>query len=66
MVIAMIFGAHLMPYSWLYQSKSYFALSIAIPVIALDVGLYILAAVMILTEILFSVLLSCELKKLQK
>ena len=27
MVYSMIFGAHLMPYSWLYQSRSYMVLS---------------------------------------
>ena len=67
MVIAMIFGAHLMPYSWLYKSKSYFAFSIIIPVAALIIGLefevYILAIVMICFEVLFSILLSFEVKK---
>ena len=59
MVIAMIFGAHLMPYSWLYQSKSYFALSIAIQVIEMYLGLYIMEDVMILNEILFIFMISC-------
>lgn len=66
MVLAMIFGAHLMPYSWLYKSKSYFALSIIIPVAALMIGLnfepFILAAFMIIIEIIFSILLSFEVK----
>ena len=70
MVIAMIFGAHLMPYSWLYKSKSYFVLSIIIPIVALVIGLnfepYILAIVMICFEILFSVLLLFEIKKIEK
>lgn len=70
MVIAIIFGAHLMPYSWLYKSKSYFALSIIIPVAALAVGLnfepYILAIVMIGFEILFSILLLCEVKQMKE
>lgn len=69
MVLAMIFGAHLMPYSWLYKSKSYFALSIIIPVVALIVGLnfepFILTAIMIIVEIIFSILLSFEVKKLK-
>ena len=69
MVIAMIFGAHLMPYSWLYKSKSYFVLSIIIPIVALVIGLnfepYVLAIVMICFEILFSVLLLFEIKKLK-
>lgn len=68
MVIAIIFGAHLMPYSWLYQSKTYMVLSVIIPVAALIVGLrfepYILATMMILIEIVFSVCLIYEIKKL--
>lgn len=68
MVIAIIFGAHLMPYSWLYKSKSYFFLSIAIPIAALTIGLnfepFILATFMIIIEIMFSILLFFEVKKL--
>ena len=68
MVFAMIFGAHLMPYSWLYLSKSYFVFSIAVPVLALIVGLmfppYVLAAVMIGVEILFNILLCLEVRHL--
>ena len=67
MVIAMIFGAHLLPYSWLYESKSYMAFSILIPILSLIVGLnysnYILAIMMIIIEIIFSVLLHLENKK---
>ena len=68
MVIAMIFGAHLLPYSWLYESKSYMAFSILIPILSLIVGLnysnYILAIMMIIIEIIFSVLLHLENKKI--
>ena len=39
MVLAMIFGAHLLPYGWLYQSKSYLTLSVIIPVVVLFVGI---------------------------
>ena len=64
MVYVMIFGAHLMPYSWLYQSKSYMLLSIAVPIAALIVGLvtepFVLAAVMVGVEIGFSVSLVIE------
>lgn len=67
MVIAIIFGAHLMPYSWLYKSKTYMTLSIIIPIAALFVGLnfppYILALMMILFEISFSICLIIENKK---
>ena len=68
MVIAMTFGAHLLPYSWLYNSKTYMVLSIIIPILSLIVGLnfanYTLAIMMILIEIIFSVLLSFENKRI--
>ncbi|MGN1229255.1 MAG: DUF7010 family protein [Prevotella sp.] len=67
MVYAIIFGAHLMPYSWLYRSRSYLVLSIAVPILALLVGLffppYILAIVMFVVEILFVFLLVYENKR---
>ena len=69
MVFSMIFGAHLMPYSWLYLSKSYFVFSIAVPILSLIVGLcfkpFVLAAVMIGVEILFSILLCIENRHLE-
>jgi hypothetical protein len=68
MVLAMIFGAHLLPYGWLYKSKSFMALSGFIPVAALIIGLnfpaYIVAGFMIVVEIVFSFLLSIEVKQL--
>ena len=64
MVYAMIFGAHLMPYSWLYRSRTYLVLSIVIPILALIVGLNfppsLLAAVMMVIEIGFVLLLAYE------
>ena len=67
MVIAMIFGAHLLPFGWLYNSKTYMVLSIIIPILALVVGQnfenYILAIMMIILEIIFSILLFLENKK---
>lgn len=70
MVIAIIFGAHLMPYSWLYKSKSYFILSIIIPITALIIGLkfepFVLAILMIGFEVLFSILLINEVKKIER
>ena len=68
MVYAMIFGAHLMPFSWLYQSKSYMVFSIAVPILSLIVGLlyppYILAAMMVIIETVFSICLYAECKRL--
>lgn len=67
MVYAMIFGAHLLPYGWLYQSKAYFAMSVLIPVAALIIGLncptVILAVFMLCTEAIFSLWLIIENKK---
>lgn len=61
-------GIHLLPYSWLYNSKTYMVLSIIIPILSLIVGLnfanYTLAIMMILIEIIFSVLLSFENKRI--
>lgn len=68
MVIAMIFGAHLLPYCWLYSSKSYMFFSILISLMALIIGLkaepFILAATMIIVEIIFSICLIIENKRL--
>lgn len=68
MLIAMIFGAHLLPFSWLYTSKSYMVFAIAVPLLALLVGVnfepYILAGMMFLIEIAFSISLISEIKKL--
>ena len=68
MVYAMIFGAHLMPYSWLYQSKSYMLMSIIVPILALVIGLlaqpHVLASTMFGLEIAFSIGLIMENKEL--
>ncbi|MGB7594320.1 MAG: hypothetical protein WBL80_01995 [Erysipelotrichaceae bacterium] len=70
MVLAMIFGAHLLPYGWLYKSKSYFGLSIFIPILMLILGnLYdgsVIAGVMIFIEIIFSGLLVMENRMMMK
>ncbi len=68
MILAMIFGAHLLPYGWLYKSKSYMVLSVIIPITALIIGInfpaYVIAGFMIAVEIIFSGLLIIEFKKL--
>lgn len=66
MVYAMIFGAHLMPYSWLYRFPSYMVLSVLVPILALMLGLsfppYVLAAGMLVVEVSFVLLLAVENK----
>jgi hypothetical protein len=68
MVLAMIFGAHLLPYGWLYKSRTYTVLSVTIPIAALIVGVTfpatVVAGTMVLFEVVFSVLLFVEVKKL--
>ena len=69
MVYSMIFGAHLTPFSWLYQSKSYLVMSIVIPILSLIIGLvyppFVLAVLMVVVEIVFSICLYIESKRSQ-
>lgn len=68
MVFAMVFGAHLFPYYWIYKSKSYLAFSIIIPIVALVLGNITtninLALCMLGIEIVFTTALYFENKKL--
>ena len=67
MVYSMIFGAHLMPFSWLYQSRSYLVFSIVIPIATFLVGLFYpplaVAVLMLVFEIVFSLCLYQECKR---
>ncbi|MDE6725901.1 MAG: hypothetical protein K2J79_09880 [Ruminiclostridium sp.] len=64
MVYAIIFGAHLLPYGWLFQSKTYYVLSVIVPIAVLILGLYchavIVAAFMLITEVVFCCCLIIE------
>ncbi len=66
MVYAMIFGAHLLPYGWLYQSKTYYVLSVIISIVVFILGLYcstlIVAVFMIIIEVVFCFCLIIENK----
>ena len=70
MILAIIFGAHLLPYSWLYKSSVYLVLSILIPFLALIIGLNSKPAILALTmmgiEIIFSIALVRENRKILK
>lgn len=65
MVYAMVFGAHLLPYSWLYKSISYRIFSIIIPIISLAIGCmfsaFAVAVTLLVTEIIFVIVLFIEL-----
>ena len=67
MFYAIIFGAHLMPFGWLYESKPYYVFSIVIPIVSLVIGcmlsgLYVSLFVFIM-EIIFAIILTKEVKK---
>ena len=68
MVFAMVFGAHLLPYAWLYLSKAYIIFAVAIPVISLIFGVIFNATVVALSvclcEVVFLLILVYEVKKL--
>lgn len=68
MVYAMVFGAHLFPYSWLYQSKGYTVAAISIPIISLILGCALngttVAVAACIIEIVFACVLHMELKKM--
>ena len=65
MVYGMVFGAHLLPYSWLYRSKSYQFFAIMIPFVTLILGNFfsgfVVAVVLTISEIVFVFSLKDEL-----
>lgn len=67
MVYAMIFGAHLLPYGWLYQSRTYYFFSILIPIVVLLVGCnyptIAVAVLMFFTQIIVCTCLIIENKR---
>lgn len=69
MVLAVIFGAHLLPYGWLYKSKAYYVMSVIISFTILIIGInfnaVVVSLVMIVFEIIFSLWLMFELKSLK-
>ena len=69
MTLAMVFGAHLLPFGWLYNSRVYCIMSGVITIGALVLGLmfppHILALCMVAVEIIFCLLLVAENKKLK-
>lgn len=68
MVYGMVFGAHLLPYSWLYKSPAYRVVAIFLPIMALIVGhvfsAMILAGIFVLTEVIFCIVLAIEVKNI--
>ena len=67
MIYAMVFGAHLLPFGWVYDSKAYVVFSIADTIGALLSGIFfgnvVTAAFMIVMQTVFSVLLLMGIRK---
>jgi len=65
-VFAIIFGAHLLPFGWLYKSKAYSVMSVLISFTAIIIGIKFNATavsiVMIIFEIVFCIWLMLENK----
>ena len=70
MLFAMVFGAHLLPFSWLYESKTYFVTSIVTTLSAMIISIFApelyVGLFMIVCQIVMSVLLMIECRKLDR
>lgn len=70
MILAMIFGGHLLPFGWLYKSKMYTFSSIFVTIVSLIIGILLkpwaVALFMMIYEIIFTIVLYIENKQLIK
>ena len=68
MLFAMVFGAHLLPFSWLYESKTYLVMSLITTfgsmIISIFAGEVCVGVFMIVCQTVMSVLLLLECRKL--
>ena len=68
MTLAMVFGANLLPFGWLYNSRAYYIMAGVVTLGALVVGLMypprVLALCMVAAEVVFCLLLMAENKKI--
>ena len=70
MLFAMVFGAHLLPFAWLYESKTYLVTSIVTTFGSMIISIFApelyVGIFMILCQIVMSVLLLIECEKLDR
>ncbi len=70
MILAIIFGAHLMPFGWLYKSKAYSVMSVLVSFTTFIIGIMfnavVVSMIMVLFEIIFCIWLIFENKALNK
>lgn len=70
MLYAIVFGAHLLPYSWLYKSAGYKMAAVLIPIASLFLGLrfgsFVVALFTCMAELLLTIVLFAETSVLQR
>ena len=70
MLFAMVFGAHLLPFGWLYDSKAYLIAailgSIGPLILAMTLGNFATGIFMTLLELVLTIMLFHEMKMLEK
>ena len=70
MLFAMVFGAHLLPFSWLYESKTYLIMSLVTTIGSMLISIFLpevyVGIFMIVCQIVMSALLLMECKKLDR
>ena len=67
MIYAMVFGAHLMPFSWIYESRTYLVMSLVITIGSLVIGSFlgdvVMGVFLAMCQIVTSTLLLLECRK---
>lgn len=58
MVLAIIFGAHLLPFGWLYKSKAYSVMSVIISFAVLVIGVFFNTITVVISMIIFEIIFS--------
>ena len=70
MLFAMVFGAHLLPFSWLYDSKTYLVMSLVTTfgsmLISIFAGEVYVGIFMLVCQVIMSALLLIECRKLDR
>ena len=70
MLFAMVFGAHLLPFSWLYESKTYLVMSLVTTIGSMVISIFAtelyVGIFMIVCQIVMSILLLIECRKLDR
>ena len=67
MIYAMVFGAHLLPFSWIYESRTYLVMSLVITIGSLVIGSFlgdvVMGVFLAMCQIVTSTLLLLECRK---